>query len=400
MGDYPARESGTFVEKHIGTVKGRSGPFLTEEHEAFRAAVRRFVDKEIDPFTAKWDEAGEFPRELYQKAAKLGILGLGFPEEFGGVPCDRWMWMIAVQELARPGSGGVSAGLKTNSISAPPIVRGGSAALKARVLPDLMSGKKISALAISEPSAGSDVANLKTIARREGDEYVVRGEKTFITCGMRADYYTVAVRTGDAGSGGVSLLLIERDRPGFSRTPLKKMGWWASDTATLHFDDVRVPVGNLLGEENAGFKLIMKNFNDERLTIAAGCAAAARVCLEEAKSYARERHTFGKRLSEHQVIRHKLVDMAQKVEASQAMLEMLVWRLEQGESPVAEICMCKNQATQTLAFCASEAVQIFGGAGFMRGCKVERIYREVKVSAIGGGTEEIMKDLAARQMGL
>jgi acyl-CoA dehydrogenase len=208
------------------------------------------------------------------------------------------------------------------------------------------------------------------------------------------------VRTGGAGPGGVSLLVIEGDTPRLSRTPLKKMGWWASDTATLHFDNCRVPAGNLLGEEGRGFKIIMHNFNSERLTMAAGCTAAARVCLDEAMEYARQRHTFGKPLAQHQVIRHKLVDMAQRVAASQAWLEMLAWRLDQGESPVAEICMLKNQATQTMAFCASEAVQIFGGAGYMRGIEVERIYREVKVNAIGGGSEEIMKDLASRQMGL
>jgi len=217
---------------------------------------------------------------------------------------------------------------------------------------------------------------------------------------MRADYLTVAVRTGGEGPGGVSMLLIEGDTPGLSRTKLKKMGWWASDTATLHFDECRVPVENLIGEEGQGFKIIMHNFNSERMGMAASCTAYARVCVEDAIAYAKERQTFGKPIAQHQVIRHKLVDMAQKVAASQAMLEMLAWRLGQGESPVAEICMMKNQATQTMAFCASEAVQIFGGAGFMRGVKVERIYREVKVNAIGGGTEEIMKDLASRQMGL
>lgn len=380
--------------------KAPASPFLTPDHEAFRDMMRRFVSKEIEPFAAQWDEAGEFPRDLYVKAGKLGILGMGFPEEFGGTPCDRFMGMIAAQELARAGAGGISASLKSHTIGAPPIVYGGSDELKARVLPEILRGEKISALAITEPGGGSDVANLKTTAKRDGDHYVVKGEKTFITSGMRADYTTVAVRTGGENAGGVSLLLIERDTPGFSRTPLKKMGWWASDTATLHFDNCRVPVGNLIGQENAGFKIIMRNFNSERLGMAAGCAAFARVCLDEAIAYARERQTFGKRLTEHQVIRHKIVDMAQRVAATQAMLEMLIWRLEQGENPVAEVCMCKNQATQTMAFCASEAVQIFGGAGYMRGPKVERIYREVKVNAIGGGTEEIMKDLASRQMGL
>ncbi len=375
-------------------------PFYNADHLAFRDVVRRFVEKEIEPYAHEWDEAGTFPRELYRKAAEIGLLGLGFPEECGGTPADNFMWIVSVQELARTGAGGISASLKSHSIGAPPFARAGTPEFKAKVLPQILSGEKISALAITEPSGGSDVANLRTSARREGDAYVVNGEKTFITSGMRADYITTAVRTAGPGPGGVSLLVIPGDTPGLSRTPLKKMGWWASDTATLHFDNCRVPAGNLLGEEGAGFKIIMHNFNSERLTMAAGCTAAARVCLDEAIDYARQRHTFGKPLTQHQVIRHKLVDMAQRVAASQAMLEMLAWRLDQGESPVAEICMLKNQATQTMAFCASEAVQIFGGAGFMRGVKVERIYREVKVNAIGGGTEEIMKDLASRQMGL
>ncbi|NPV25085.1 acyl-CoA dehydrogenase family protein [Bradyrhizobium aeschynomenes] len=375
-------------------------PFYTAEHEAFRDVVRRFVDKEIAPFASAWDEAGEFPRALYAKAADIGLLGLGFPEEFGGVAADQFMKIVSSQELARAGAGGVSASLMSHSIGAPPIARAARPEVKARVLPEILSGRKISALAITEPSGGSDVANLRAKAVRDGDHYVVSGEKTFITSGVRADYITVAVRTGGPGPAGVSLLLIPGDTPGLTRTKLNKMGWWASDTATLHFDNCRVPVENLIGEEGQGFKLIMHNFNSERMGMAANCTAFARVCLDDAIAYARERQTFGKPLAQHQVIRHKLVDMAQRVAASQAMLEMLAWRLEQGDNPVAEICMMKNQATQTMAYCASEAVQIFGGAGFMRGVRVERIYREVKVNAIGGGTEEIMKDLASRQMGL
>ncbi len=375
-------------------------PFYTPEHEAFRDSVRRFVAREIEPHADAWDEAGEFPRELYARAAEIGLLGMGFPEQYGGVATDRFHAIIATQELTRCGAGGICASLMSHTIGAPPIAKLGSERLKARVLPGVLSGEKISALAITEPSGGSDVANLRTTARRDGDGYVVRGEKTFITSGMRADFYTVAVRTGGPGMGGISLILIERDRPGFTRTPLKKMGWWASDTATLHFDDCRVPAENLIGAENAGFIGIMLNFNDERLGLAASSIGFAQVCLDEAIAYAGQRETFGKPLTRHQVIRHKLVDMAQKIHASQAMLELLAWRLDRGEHPIAELCMLKNQATQTLAFCASEAVQIFGGAGFMRGAKVERIYREVKVNAIGGGAEEIMKDLASRQMGL
>lgn len=374
-------------------------PYYTAEHDAFRETVRRFVMREIEPYASEWDEAGSFPRELYKKAAAIGLLQLGFPEAYGGVPCDRFFRLIAAQELARAGAGGISASLNSHSIGAPPIARFGSDDLKMRVLPQILSGDKISALAITEPDAGSDVAAIRTTARREGDHYIVRGQKTFITSGMRADYISVAVRTGGSGMGGISLLLMEGDAAGLSRTPLKKMGWWASDTATLHFDDVRVPAGNLLGAENGGFKVIMSNFNDERMGLAYGANGFARVATEDAIAYARDRRTFGQLLIKHQVIRHKLVDMLQRVEATQAMIEATAWRLDQGEVSVPTLCMLKNQATQTMAFCASEAVQIMGGAGFMRGSRVERIYREVKVNAIGGGAEEIMKDLAARQMG-
>jgi acyl-CoA dehydrogenase len=378
----------------------RLSPFYTPEHEAFRQTLRKFVAREIEPYANQWDEAGEFPRELYKKAAAVGHMQLGYPERYGGIECDRFMRIIAMQEIARGGSGGVGAGLFSHTIGAPPILHRGSEEMKAHALPQILSGEKISALAITEPSGGSDVANLRTTARREGDHYVINGSKTFITSGMRADFITLAARTGGPGASGVSLILVEGHPEGLQRTPLKKMGWWCSDTATLYFDNCRVPVANLIGKEGEGFRAIMLNFNDERLHGAAGSIAFARVCLEEAIAYAKERVTFGKPIVQHQVIRHKLVDMAQRIEASQAMLELLTWRLEQGENPVAEICMLKNQASTTLAFCASEGVQIFGGAGFLRGAKVERIYREVKVNAIGAGTEEIMKDLASRQMGL
>ncbi len=378
----------------------RLSPFYKSEHEAFRQSLRRFVKREVEPYANDWDEAGAFPRELYRKAAEVGYMGLGFPERYGGTEGDRFMRIIAMQEIARAGCGGVAAGLFSHTIGAPPILHRGSEEMKARVLPQILSGEKISALAITEPSGGSDVANLKTTARRDGDHYVVNGSKTFITSGMRADFITLAARTGGPGASGVSLILIEGEPEGLQRTLLKKMGWWCSDTATLYFENCRVSAKNLIGEEGQGFRAIMLNFNDERLHGAAGAISAARVCLEEAIGYAKERAAFGRKIIEHQVIRHKLVDMAMRIEASQAMLELITWRLEQGENPVAEICMLKNQATTTLAYCASEGVQIFGGAGFMRGVKVERIYREVKVNAIGAGTEEIMKDLASRQMGL
>lgn len=381
------------------TAEFGTGPWYREEHRAFQASLRRFVEREIMPHVGEWDEAGEFPRDLYRRAAEVGLLGLGFPEEYGGVPGDLFHSIVAAQELARAGAGGLSASLQSHTIGCPPIARLGSAEMKERVLVPVLRGERISALAITEPGGGSDVASLRTSARREGDHYVVNGEKTFITSGLRADFYTVAVRTGGEGMGGISLLLIERDRPGFTRTPLRKMGWWASDTASLHFDDCRVPVGNLIGEENAGFRAIMLNFNGERIGMAAGCNGMARTAYEEALAWARDRRTFGRALVQHQVIRHKLVDMAMRIAATQAYLEQTAWRVMQGENPIADICMLKNQATQTMAYVASEAVQILGGSGFMRGPKCERIYREVKVNAIGGGAEEIMKELASRHLG-
>jgi len=375
-------------------------PYYTADHDAFRDQMRRFVERDIAPFVDQWDEDGEFPRELYRKAAAVGLLQMGYPEEYGGVPTDGFFRIIASEELARAGCGGVNASLMSHTIGAPPIAALGPEWMKRQVLPEILAGEKISALAITEPSGGSDVANLKTTARREGDYYVVNGQKMFITSGFRADYYTVAVRTGGPGMGGVSLLLIERDRPGFSRTKLRKMGWWASDTAQLFFDDVKVPVDNLIGPENAGFNGIMRNFNPERIMLAAGAYGFAKVCLDEAINYARQRETFGRPLIKNQVIRHKIVDMAMRVNAVKATLEQLAWRVEQGEQPVAEICMLKNLATTSLEWVANEAMQILGGAGYLRGSKVERIYRETKVMSIGGGSIEIMKDLAARQMGL
>ncbi len=376
-------------------------PAFSEEHERYRDMVRRFVAKEITPHVSAWDEAEEFPRELYRKAAAAGILGVGFPEEYGGTPADYFYRIASAEEFAQAGAGGLSASLFSHTIGAPPIAAVGSPELKARVLPAILAGEKISALAITEPGGGSDVASLRTRARREGGDFVVDGEKTFITSGMRADYYTVAVRTGGPGAAGISLLLVEREREGFTRTLLKKMGWWCSDTATLHFDHVRVPAANLIGEENAGFRAIMLNFNSERLGMSAGAVGFAQACLEDALDWAKQRQTFGKPLIERQAIRHKLVEMQTRVHAARALLYDTAWKLMQSPRDprwIAQLCMTKNFATRAMQFCADEAVQTLGGAGFIRGSRAERIYREVKVMQIGGGAEEIMKDLAARQL--
>lgn len=375
-------------------------PFYDPSHEAFRDQLRRFVAREIEPQVDAWDEAGGFPRELYRKASEVGLLQANFPEELGGVPGNRFYSIIINQELARCGAGGVCAGLLSHTLALPSIVRFGSEALRQNIVPGVLSGDKIAALAVTEPTGGSDVANLRTTARRKGDGFVINGEKTFITCGMRADYITVAVRTGGPGFGGISLFVVDSDNPGLSRIPIeRKMGWWASDTATLYFQGCYVPVDCLIGEENSGARYVLTTFNEERLGLAASAIGFSQLAYEEAVAYAKTRETFGKRLIQHQVIRHKLVDMKQRIDAAQALLEIVAWRMDHEIESIAELCLLKNQASQTMSFCASEAVQILGGAGFLRGAKVERIYREVKVNAIGGGTEEIMKELAARQLG-
>lgn len=378
----------------------KTSPWYTDEHEAFRAQVRRFVEKECAPHIETWETAGQLPRELHRKAAEAGILGMGFPEDCGGLGVeDPFYAIVLTEELARTGSGGLIASLLSHGIATPPVAKTGTPEQKKRFAAPVLAGEKIAALAITEPSGGSDVANLRTTAKRDGDHYVVNGSKTFITSGLRADFITTAVRTGESGMGGVSLLVIEGDTPGLSRTPLQKMGWWCSDTATLYFDNCRVPVANRIGPENAGFMAIMLNFNNERIMLAAQAWAFAQVCYEEALAYARERQTFGKPLIRNQVIRHKLADMKMRNDAVKAWLELLAWRVAQGATPVAELSLLKNLATETLEKAAGEAMQVLGGAGYLRGAKVERIFRETKVLTIGGGSREIMYDLAARQMG-
>ena len=375
-------------------------PFYDETHDAVADSVRRFVVREIEPHIDAWEEARELPRALHRKAAEAGILGLGYPEEYGGHTqgFDIFHNLTQAEELARPGAGGLTASLMTHGIVLPPILTMGSEEMKRRVAPAVLAGEKIIALAITEASGGSDVANLKTRAERQGNKYVVNGGKMFITSGMRADYVTVAVRTGGEGMGGISLMLIEAGMPGFTRTPLEKMGWHCSDTAALYFDNVEVPPENLIGPENAGFMGIMRNFNNERLGMAHGCCAHARVALEEAAAYARERETFGKPLVGHQSIRIKLADMARQIGATQAWVDQCAWQMRAGKALPADFAMLKVQATRMLEAVARDAAQVLGGASYLKGSKVERIYREVRVNAIGGGSEEIMLDLAGRQL--
>ena len=379
-----------------------SPPYYGDTHLQWRDALRAFLAKELAPYVSEWDEAGDVPMSIHRKCADFGLTGMGYPEAYGGTSedIDVFHSIISSQEIARLGAGGVATALITHSISLPPIINFANEALKQRVAPDVIAGRKISALAISEPSGGSDVAALKTRAQLIDDHYVVNGSKTFISGGIKADFFVVAVRTGGSGARGVSLLLIDKGTPGFSATRLPKQGWWASDTASLYFDNVKVPAANLIGEAGEGFRIIMNNFNPERLHMASSAIAYARVCLTDAVAWARGRETFGQRLADHQVIRHKLVEMYRHVSASQSYLEHCAWRVQRGDHVAGDLALLKVQATQTMEHCAREASQILGGASFIRGQRIERIYREVRVNAIGGGSEEIMRDLAARQLGI
>jgi acyl-CoA dehydrogenase len=373
-----------------------------EEIEAFRDQVRRWVDRDLSPHVDQWEEAGELPREIYLQAGELGILGLGYPAEYGGTPVSLAMRSAAIQEIACTGSGGLFVCLFTHSIFVAPVLTLGSEEQKSTLLPPIFAGEKIGACGVTEPGGGSDVASMRTRARVEGDEYVIDGEKTFISNGVRADSYVIAARTGGPGGNGISLIYVDRDTPGFTRTPLKKMGWWMSDTATLHFDGVRVPLTNRIGEEGQGFRTTMANFNAERLLMADEACSYAETCYKEALDWAKERRTFGQALVGHQVIRHKLVDMQMRIRSTRNWVENAIVRWEQGPADdafVAELCMLKNHAGQTMQWCSDQAVQILGGMGYMRGMKSERIYREAKAIMIGGGTEEILKELAARKLG-
>lgn len=372
-------------------------------------AARRFIQTEVKPHLEAWEEAGEFPRSLYNRAAEMGWLAMGYPEELGGTPSPWNLRNAMTIALARHGgSGGLMASLFSHNIGLPPVMRHGSAELQQEVMPPVLRGEKISALAITEPGGGTDVSALRTTARLEGNEYVVDGEKVFITSGMRADWFTVAVRTDlkNKGPMGISMLMVPGDSIGLSRSPLKKMGWLCSDTAQLRFDGVRVPARYLVGEEGSGFKIILTNFNGERLSMAAMALGFSECCYDEALSWARQRKTFGTALVDHQVIRHKLMDMKMRIESTRAWLNAVSARADSGNKAdkgaewVAQVCLLKNHATQTMQFCADQGVQILGGMGFMRGTACERIYREVKVMMIGGGAEEIMKELASRQLGL
>ncbi|HEX7307680.1 acyl-CoA dehydrogenase family protein [Lentzea sp.] len=364
---------------------------LFEERKELRALVRDFTTKEIVPHLSQWERDGEVPRELHKKAAAIGLLAIGFEDG------DLLDSVVLTEELIQAGgSSGVIAALFTHGIAVPHIWQSGNEDLIERFARPAIRGEKIGSLAVTEPGAGSDVAGIRTRAVRDGDHYVVNGSKTFITSGCRADFVTTAVRTGEDGYQGISLLVIE---DGFTRRRLDKMGWHCSDTAELHFDDVRVPVRNLVGEENAGFVQIMRQFQVERVTMAVEAYATAQRALDLTVEWVRNRETFGKPLVKRQVVSHKLAEMAQRIDLARTYTREVAVRVHRGEDVITEVCFAKNAAVDACSFVVDAAVQLHGGTGYMRESEVERHYRDARILGIGGGASEVMTELAARRLG-
>lgn len=376
--------------------------FETEEHVALREQVRRFAVREMAPHALAWEDAGEIPRALYKAAADAGVLGIGYDEALGGAGGDMTHALVAAEELlvASKSVGGVVSLLGSLGIAIPPIIKLGTPEQRERFAGPALRGEKIAALGITESGTGSDVAAVGTRAERHGDHYVVNGSKTFITSGTRADFVTAAVRTGADGHGGLSLLVIEADTPGFRVAGrLDKMGWRASDTAELVFEDCHVPVSNLVGVENQGFIAIMMNFVHERLSLAAQAIAIGELAYREAVAYAQQRRAFGSTLSGFQVTRHKLADMAVRIAAARALTGEVAVRDQRGEKVAPLAAMAKNAATDACSWVVDQAVQIHGGYGYMREYVVERLYRDARLYPIGGGTREIMNEIISKAEG-
>jgi acyl-CoA dehydrogenase len=373
--------------------------FMKEEHLILREQMRRFVSDRIAPHVDKWEREETFPRELYKEVAAAGFLGVGFPEEYGGGGGDLLHAVIMTEELTRSGSPGLAGSLGSLGIALPPIINAGTEEQKRRWIPKVLSGEWIAALAITEPGTGSDVASVRTRAVLDGDEYVINGSKTFITSGTRADLVTLAVRTGGEGMQGVSLIGVETDRPGFTvANKLSKMGWAASDTAELVFEDLRVPAENLIGELNGGFLIMMQNFGAERIYLAAMAVEIAQMAFDEARRYSREREVFGRPIGKFQVTRHKLAEMATGLDVCRTYVYTLASRIAGGDVRIAEVAMAKNAAVDMAMRVVDQAVQIHGGYGYMREYLVERLYRDIRLYPIGGGTREIMNEIISRYL--
>ena len=375
---------------------------FTEEHDRLRESIHAFVVKELKPHAAEWEET-TFPDSVFARMGELGLLGLSYPEEYGGQGGDYFCNLVLAEEMVHSDSGGLAMGVAVHTdMATAPIHLFGTEEQKQRYLVPAIAGQKISCLGITEPDAGSDVAAIRTRAVRDGDEWVIDGAKTYITNGHRADFIVLVAKTDpDGGHDGISLFLVDMDLPGVIREKkLEKLGMHASDTALLAFQDVRVPAGALLGQEGKGFYHIMWELQGERLIGAAGCVAGAQKAFDKTLAYALERRAFGRSIGRFQVTRHKFADMATKIEAARQLVYTTAWRFANGEYPVREISMAKLHAARVACEVTDECLQIHGGAGYMREYGIERAWRDMRLNRIGAGTDEIMLDVIGRSYGL
>ncbi|AEI66410.1 acyl-CoA dehydrogenase family protein [Corallococcus macrosporus] len=375
-------------------------PF-TEEHEAFRNTVRSFVEKEMTPHSLEWDRAGIFPKELFKQAGELGFLGINHDPKYGGSGLDYWYVTVFAEELSRSLNAGVNMALLVQSQMATPIINEiGTDEQKREFLEPALKGEKIAALGVSEPGCGSDVASIKTTARRDGDDYVINGSKMWITNGTRADFITLAVRTGEAGYGGISLVTFPTDVKGFGVSKkLDKVGNLSSDTAVLYFEDCRIPARYVLGEENEGFYHIMTNFQGERLVGAITTVAGMERMVEDSIQYGNEREAFGRPLMKFQVWRHKFVEHLTAIEAARRLTYHAVDLFDRKENPVKEVSMAKLFAGDLAQRVAYDCQQFYGGMGYVEETAIARMWRDVRLITIGGGTSEVMKEIISKIYG-
>ncbi len=372
--------------------------YFSAEHEAFRGAARRFIQEEVAPHADGWEAARAIPRTIFTRLGELGFLGITTPEKYGGTGADLFFGIAFLEELPRSMMGGFCAAVSVQQFMATPhILHHGSENLKRRYVTPSVRGEKIGALAISEPDTGSDVASLRTRAIRQGDEFIVNGAKTFITNGAGGDFYTLAVRIGETdGASGISLLAVDADSPGIGRQSIDKLGWHASDTAEVVFEDVRVPQENLIGEEGRGFAMLMEALQLERLAAAAIAVGSAQVALETSLSYIRSREVFGKPLSQYQALRHRLADLESELEAARQLTYHAAWLLQQGQPAARECSMAKLLSTELGKRIADECLQLHGGYGYMEEFPAARMYRDARAATIAGGTSEIMREIISR----
>lgn len=378
----------------------KASQYFNEDHHLFRQSVRQFIEREVIPNTEKWETERRIPIDIFHKMGDLGFLGINFPEEYGGTNADFWFTVVFLEELARSGMGGFATAVSVHQFMAiNHIYKAGNSGLKQTYLVPAIAGQKVAALGITEPDAGSDVSAIRTTAVRDGDEFIINGAKTFISNGTYGDFITLTVRTkADAGANGVSLIVVDLKAPGVTRTKLNKMGWHSSDTAEIKFDEVRVPVTNLIGMENAGFYYLMESLQLERLVASVMAVAGAQEAFDWTVRYLHEREAFGRPIAKFQAIRHRMADLATEIAVAREFVYSTCWKFTQGEVLVNECSMAKLFSSEMQKRVVDECLQFFGGFGYIEDYPICRAYRDVRVGTIAGGTSEIMREIISKMV--